>query len=95
MNERGRVTVAGGAATAGAAGRVDGESGVWEITITPDSRDDLSIALAPTEDCEAEGAVCTSDGRALSVVPAHIVPGPGPETGAGADGELRGPAGGA
>ena len=72
------LTVAGGAATGAA--RVDGESGVWEITVTPDSRDDLSIALAPTEDCEAEGAVCTSDGRALSVVPAHIVPGPGPET---------------
>ena len=73
------LTVAGGAATGAA--RVDGESGVWEITVTPDSREDLSIALAPTEDCEAEGAVCTSDGRALSVVPAHIVPGPGPETG--------------
>ena len=72
------LTVAGGAATGAA--RVDGESGVWEITVTPDSREDLSIALAPTEDCEAEGAVCTSDGRALSVVPAHIVPGPGPET---------------
>ena len=72
------LTVAGGAVTGAA--RVDGESGVWEITVTPDSREDLSIALAPTEDCEAEGAVCTSDGRALSVVPAHIVPGPGPET---------------
>ena len=73
------LTVAGGAVTGAA--RVDGESGVWEITVTPDSREDLSIALAPTEDCEAEGAVCTSDGRTLSVVPAHIVPGPGPETG--------------
>ena len=76
---RTRVLTAAGGAVTGAA-RVDGESGVWEITVTPDSRDDLSIALAPTEDCEAEGAVCTSDGRALSVVPAHIVPGPGPET---------------
>ena len=38
------LTVAGGAATGAA--RVDGESGVWEITVTPDSRDDLSIALA-------------------------------------------------
>ena len=76
---RTRVLTATGGAVTGAA-RVDGESGVWEITVTPDSRDDLSIALAPTEDCEAEGAVCTSDGRTLSVVPAHIVPGPGPET---------------
>ena len=76
---RTRVLTAAGGAVTGAA-RVDGESGVWEITVTPDSREDLSIALARTEDCEAEGAVCTSDGRALSVVPAHIVPGPGPET---------------
>ena len=72
------LTVAGGAVTGAA--RVDGESGVWEITVTPDSREDLSITLARTEDCEAEGAVCTSDGRTLSAVPAHIVPGPGPET---------------
>ena len=72
------LTVAGGAVTGAA--RVDGESGVWEITVTPDSREDLSITLAPTEDCEADGAVCTSDGRTLSAVPAHIVPGPGPET---------------
>ena len=76
---RTRVLTAAGGAVTGAA-RVDGESGVWEITVTPDSREDLSIALARTEDCEAEGAVCTSDGRTLSVVPAHIVPGPGPET---------------
>ena len=76
---RTRVLTAAGGAVTGAA-RVDGESGVWEITVTPDSREDLSIALAPTEDCEAQGAVCTSDGRALSVAPAHIVPGPGPET---------------
>ena len=76
---RTRVLTAAGGAVTGAA-RVDGESGVWEITVTPDSREDLSIALTPTEDCEAQGAVCTSDGRALSVVPAHIVPGPGPET---------------
>ena len=72
------LTVAGGSVTGAA--RVDGESGVWEITVTPDIRDHLSITLAPAEDCEADGAVCTSDGRTLSVVPAHIVIGPGPET---------------
>ena len=87
------LTVAGGAATGAA--RVDGESGVWEITVTPDSREDLSIALAPAEDCEAEGAVCTSDGRTLSAVPAHIVPGPGPETEPALTAELQGLPGGA
>ena len=72
------LTVAGGAVTGAA--RVDGESGVWEITVTPDSREELSIALAPAANCEADGAVCTLDGRALSVVAAHIVLGPGSET---------------
>ena len=72
------LTVAGGAVTGAA--RVDGESGVWAIEVTPDTREALSIALAPAADCEADGAVCTADGRALSVGAAHIVSGPGPET---------------
>ena len=82
------LTVAGGAVTGAA--RVDGESGVWEITVTPDSREDLSITLARTEECAADGAVCTSDGRTLSAVPAHIVPGPGPETEPALTAELQG-----
>ncbi len=76
---RTRVLTVAGAAVTGAA-RVYAETGVWVITVTPDSREDLSITLARTEDCEAEGAVCTSDGRTLSAAPAHIVLGPGPET---------------
>ena len=72
------LTVAGGAVTGAA--RVDGESGVWAIEVTPDTREALSITLAPAADCEADGAVCTADGRALSVGAAHIVSGPGPET---------------
>ena len=73
------LTVAGGAVTG--ATRVAGESGAWSIAVTPDSREELSIALAPAADCEADGAVCTSDGRALSNGAAHIVSGPGPDTG--------------
>ena len=73
------LTVAGGAVTG--AVRVDGESGVWAITVTPDSREELSIALAPATECAADGAVCTADGRALSNGAAHIVSGPGPGTG--------------
>ena len=72
------LTVAGGAVTGAA--RVAGASGVWAITVTPDSREELSIALAPAADCAADGAVCTSDGRALSNGAAAIVNGPGPET---------------
>ena len=72
------LTVAGGAVTGAA--RVDGESGVWSITVTPATREELSITLAPSADCEADGAVCTSDGNALSSGAAAIVRGPGPDT---------------
>ena len=68
------LTVTGGAVTGAA--RVDGEPGVWAITVTPDTREELSIALAPTVACEADGAVCTADGRALSIGAAHLVNGP-------------------
>ena len=53
---------------------------MWVITVTPATREELSVSLAPAADCEAAGAVCTSDGRALSVGAAHIVSGPGPDT---------------
>ena len=56
------------------------EGGVWDITVTPDTREALSISLPPAADCDADGAVCTSDGRALSIGAAHIVGGPGPDT---------------
>ena len=72
------LEVAGGAVTGAA--RVDGESGVWAITVTPATREELSIALAPAAECAADGAVCTADGRALSSGAAAIVIGPGPET---------------
>ena len=68
------LTVEGGAVTGAA--RVDGESGVWAITVTPDTREALSVSLPPASDCDADGAVCTSDGRALSIGAAHIVNGP-------------------
>ena len=74
------LTVTGGAVTSASAARVDGESGVWAITVTPDTRGALSITLAPTAACEADSAVCTADGRALSIGATHLVSGPGPET---------------
>ena len=38
----------------------------WEITVTPNSSADVTIALNATTDCEANGAICTEDGRPLS-----------------------------
>ncbi len=68
------LEVAGGAVTGAA--RVDGASGLWSITVTPATREELSITLARSADCEADGAVCTSDGRALSSGAVAIVIGP-------------------
>ena len=38
----------------------------WTITVTPDSAADVTIVLPVTTDCNADGAVCTADGRKLS-----------------------------
>ena len=38
----------------------------WEITVRPSSDAAVTIVLPITEDCEAEGAICTWDGRMLS-----------------------------
>ena len=39
---------------------------LWEIRVSPDSSDDVTIVLPVTKDCEAQGAICTEDGRTLS-----------------------------
>ena len=49
----------------------------WEITVRPDSDGDVTVALPVTEDCAAEGAVCTEDGRMLSNRTELTVSGPG------------------
>ena len=38
----------------------------WEITVRPDSNAAVTLVLPATTDCEAEGAICTGDGRPLS-----------------------------
>ena len=48
----------------------------WEITVTPDSSADVTIALNVTTDCEAAGAICTEDGRKLSAPLELTVNGP-------------------
>ena len=48
----------------------------WEITVTPSSDADVTLALNVTTDCSAEGAICTSDGGKLSGGLELVVPGP-------------------
>ena len=69
-------TVTGGSVTG--ARRLDPPGNMrWEITVTPDSNGVVTIVLPVTEDCEADGAVCTDDGRMLSNRLEVTVPGPG------------------
>ena len=48
----------------------------WEVTIEPDGDSDVSVLLPWTVDCDDQGAVCTEDGRMLSIGAATIVLGP-------------------
>ena len=68
-----RGTVAG-------ARRLDGDSDTrnikWEISVTPDSNADVTVELPATTDCEAQGAICTEDGRVLSNPLEFTVKGP-------------------
>ena len=48
----------------------------WEISVRPDSSADVTIALPATTDCDATGAICTSDGRMLSSRLVFTVSGP-------------------
>ena len=68
-----RGTVAG-------ARRLDGDSDTrnikWEISVTPDSNADVTVELPATEDCDAQGAICTADGTMLSSPLKFTVEGP-------------------
>ena len=48
----------------------------WEISVTPDGNGPVTIVLPATTDCDADGAVCTDDGRMLSNRLEITVPGP-------------------
>ena len=67
------LTVTGGRVTS--ARRVDGRSDRWKIIIQPDAND-VRIALSPTTSCNANGAICTQDGHALSNGLSATVTGP-------------------
>ena len=58
-------TVTGGTVTKSR--RLDRPSNIrWEITVVPSSNAAVTIELPVTADCEAQGAICTEDGRKLS-----------------------------
>ena len=58
-------TVTGGEVVG--ARRLDPPSNVgWEISVSPDGDGGVTIVLPATTDCEAQGAICTGDGRMLS-----------------------------
>ena len=57
--------------------RMDKPSNIkWRIMVRPDSSEDVTIVLPATTDCEAQGAVCTGDGRKLSNSLVFTVSGP-------------------
>ena len=47
----------------------------WEISVRPDGNGAVTIVLPATTDCDADGAVCTDDGRKLSQGLEFEVPG--------------------
>ena len=49
----------------------------WRITVEPDGDGRVIITLEVTEDCDAQGAICTGDGRSLSNRLELTVNGPG------------------
>ena len=51
----------------------------WEITIIPSSDEAVKVALPPTTDCDAQGAICTEDGRMMSEKVELTVEGPAEE----------------
>ena len=54
-----------------------GSNQSWDVTVTPDGHESISIALGPTASCSATGAMCTAGGQALSnALPSVTVQGP-------------------
>ena len=73
------LTVVG--ATVTSAARVDGQSDLWEITLTPDGEADVGIVLPVGRACTEEGALCTAAGINLSgTVPVPLIPYAAPTT---------------
>ena len=59
---------------------VQGKNDYWEVTVTPSGPGDISIALGPTTDCSATGAMCTGtgDNRVAALERSELQPSQGP-----------------
>ena len=58
--------------------RLDKPSNIrWLITVEPDSNGDVTVVLPVTQNCAADGAICTGDGKKLSTRLELTVSGPG------------------
>ena len=55
---------------------VEGENRRWNVTVGPAGTQDVTVTLPATTDCEAQGTVCTEDGRPLSAAVTATVVGP-------------------
>ena len=56
-----------------------GKNKEWEVTVTPSTREAVTVTLPARTDCAAAGAVCTGDGRGIEAsVSAEVA---GPDTG--------------
>ena len=63
-----------------AVSRVDERSDLWEVRLTPETDAMVTVFLSPAADCDAAGAVCTEDGRMLSVGASRVILGPPPNS---------------
>ena len=58
--------------------KVPGSNRTWTITVKPPGNSTITITLPATTDCNAQGAICTGDGRKLSNSLNITVSGPEP-----------------
>ena len=70
--EYGLLEVTGGSVTA--ARKVNRRTDLWEITVLPDSDDDVVIAVPADRPCDTKAAPCASGDRRLSNRPEATVP---------------------
>ena len=62
-----------GGATVSSAAMVDGRGDLWEIGVTPTGTANVTI-LVPFRSCDETGALCTSDGTALTRTDSKVIP---------------------